>query len=208
MTWRFFQCLQQRIECVFRQHVHFVDDVNLVARGHRRIAHRLDNFTHIIDAGMARRIHFDNVDMPPLGNCNAGLAYSARVDRRAAFFIGTDAIERFGDQPRSRGFSHTAHPGHQECMRQPVALDRVAQCLHHGILANESGKSLRPIFARQYAVSGTTGFDWFNLHRHIQSKPQRVVGHVGVALGKIWISGIRHCDHVRTLIDNCRRLLT
>ncbi len=37
-------------------------------------------------------------------------------------------------------------------MRQPVALDRIAQGLDHRVLADQLGKGLRPVFAREHAI--------------------------------------------------------
>jgi hypothetical protein len=37
-------------------------------------------------------------------------------------------------------------------MRQPVALDRIAQSLDHRILTDQFGKALRPVFPREHAV--------------------------------------------------------
>ena len=54
MRRRLFQRLEQRVERLLRQHVHFVDDVDLVARRHRAIAHALDELAHVVDAGAAR----------------------------------------------------------------------------------------------------------------------------------------------------------
>ena len=149
---RLFERFQQRIEGVTRQHMHFVDDVDLVARRHRGIAHRLDNLAHIVDAGVRRGVHFDDVDMAPFGDRAARLAHPARIDRRPALPVGADAIERLGDQARGRRLADPAHPGHQKRMRQPVARDRVAQRAHHRILTDQFGKGLRAIFAREDAV--------------------------------------------------------
>ena len=82
-------------------------------------------------------------------------------------------------------------------MGQTVALDRVAQRLHHCILPDQFGKGLRPVFARQDAVSCAARYCRLWLRRHIQPKAQRVVGHIRIALGKIGIIGIGHRHHVR-----------
>ena len=100
MRRRLFKRLEQRVEGVAAEHVDFVDDVNLVARRDCRITHRLDDFAHIVDPGVARGVHFDHVDVPPLGNCHAWFAHPARIDGRSALPVQPDAVERLGDQPR------------------------------------------------------------------------------------------------------------
>ena len=88
----FLKCLQQRVERVFRQHVHFVDDVDLVPSGNGGIAHRLNNLSHVIDACVARSVHFDHVDVPPVDNRNAGIANAAWFDGRPTLPIRPRAI--------------------------------------------------------------------------------------------------------------------
>ncbi len=62
---RLLQRLQQPVEGRFRQHVDLVDDIDLVARRDRRIAHRLNDLADVVDACVAGGIHLDHVDMPP-----------------------------------------------------------------------------------------------------------------------------------------------
>jgi len=149
---RLFERLQQRVEGILRQHVHFVDDIDLVARRNRRVPHRLDDLAHIVDASVRRGVHLDDVDMPPLGDRHARLAHAARIDRGTTGAVQADAVQRLGDQPCSRRFPDAAHTRHQECMCQPVALDRIAERAHHRVLPDKFRKSLRPVFAREDAV--------------------------------------------------------
>ena len=149
---RLFQRLEQRVERIAAQHVDFVDDVDLVARRDRRIAHRLDDLAHVIHAGMAGRIHLDHVDMAPLSDGTAWLAHPAGIDGRTAASVSPNAVQRLGDQPRGAGLAHAAHPGHQEGMRQPVTPDRIGQRLDHRVLPDQLGKGLRAILARQHPV--------------------------------------------------------
>ena len=152
MRGRLFQCLEQCVESIAREHVHLVNDIYLKARRDRRITHRLDNFAHIIDARVRGRVHLDHVHMPSSGNRRAWLALTAWADRWAALAIRADAIERLGNQPRGRGFADPAHACHQEGMGQPVTLDRIGQRAHHRFLTDQLGKGLRAIFARKNAV--------------------------------------------------------
>ena len=78
---RLFERLQQRVEGVLRQHVHFVDDVDLEARRHRAVAHALGQLADVVDAGARGGVHLDHVDMAVLGDRAARLAHAARADR-------------------------------------------------------------------------------------------------------------------------------
>ena len=152
MRRRFLQCFQQGIERILRQHVNFVDDINLVTRRHCRIAHGLDNLADIVDAGVRCGIHFNDVDVPTLRNRDTGFADTARINRRPALPVLPDAVECLGDQPRCRCLAHAADTGQQERMGQAVALDRIAQRRHHRILADKLGKSLWAVFAGKDAI--------------------------------------------------------
>ena len=61
---RLFQRLQERVEGRGRQHVDFVDDVDLVARAGRRIAHAVIDLADVVDAGMGGGVHLQHVHMP------------------------------------------------------------------------------------------------------------------------------------------------
>ena len=149
---RFLESLQQRVESIARQHVDFVDDVDLVARRNRRIAHRLDDLAHIVDAGVAGGVHLDHVDVAALGDRPARLTDPARVDRRPPLPVRPDTVQRLGDQPRGAGLADPAHPGHQERMRQPLARDRVGQRGDHRILPDQLRERLRAVLAREHAI--------------------------------------------------------
>ena len=176
---------QKRVERVLGQHVNFVDDVDLVARGDRGVAHGLDDLAHVVDAGMAGGIHLDHVDMAPLGDGAARFANAARVDRRSALPVRADAVQRLGDQPRGGGLAHPAHAGHQKGVGQPVALDRIRQRLDHRVLTDQRIEALRAIFACEHAVSGVRlhrcGRRGGRQVRLGQTEAERILRHLGFA---------------------------
>ena len=63
---RLFQRLEQRVERRARQHVHFVEDVDLVARRHRRVADGVVDLAHVLDAVVRGGVHFQHVEMTAL----------------------------------------------------------------------------------------------------------------------------------------------
>jgi hypothetical protein len=80
MLRRLFQRLQQRIEGLLGQHVHFVDDVDLVAGVKRPVAHLLDDLAHVVDAGLGGGVHLDDVGVARLEDRLAMLAEFRHVD--------------------------------------------------------------------------------------------------------------------------------
>ena len=130
----------------------FVDNVDLVARADRGVADRVDDLADVVDAGVRRSIHLDHVDVTALGNRAAGFADVAWADRRTALPVRTDAVERLCDQSRGGRLTNSADAGEEECMSNAATLDRIGERLHHRVLADQLGKGLRAIFARQHAV--------------------------------------------------------
>ena len=61
---RLLQRLQEGVERRRRQHVDFVDDVDLVAGAGRRVAHAVIDLADVVDAGMRGRVHLQHVHVP------------------------------------------------------------------------------------------------------------------------------------------------
>ena len=143
----FFQRFQQRVERIGRQHMNFIDDIDLIARAGGAILHAFDDFTNIINAGSAGRIHFQHIHMAAFHNRQTMLACSARLGGGLAAAIGANAIHTLGNNPRSGCFAGAANPCHHEGLRDPICLKSVAQRAHHRLLTNKIGKGFWPIFA-------------------------------------------------------------
>ncbi len=142
MRRRFFQRFQHGVECVVRQHVHFVDHIDLEARIHRRIHRTLQQCGHFIDAAITRRIHFHIVDKAPLVDLPARAAYTTRCRGHAGF-----AIERLGEDARERRLADAAGSGEQIGVVQTPAVQRVRERAHHVLLSDERSEILRSPFA-------------------------------------------------------------
>ena len=82
MRGRLFERLQQRVERLCRQHVHLVDDVDLVASFGGRELHLLAQVPHLVDAAVRRRIDLEDVERRAVGDLRAALAYAAGIGRR------------------------------------------------------------------------------------------------------------------------------
>ncbi|MGY4449719.1 hypothetical protein ACVWZR_004379 [Bradyrhizobium sp. i1.3.1] len=61
---RFLQRLQEGVERRRRQHVDFVDNVDLVAGAGRRVAHAVIDLADVVDAGVRGRVHLQHVHVP------------------------------------------------------------------------------------------------------------------------------------------------
>ena len=72
---------RERVERRGREHVNFVDDVDLVASLDRRVADALDQFPDVADAGARGGVHLEDVGMPALGDSAAMAAFDGKIDR-------------------------------------------------------------------------------------------------------------------------------
>ena len=109
---RLFQRLQQRVERRLRQHVHFVDQVDLV-RGRATgmyCAFSISSRTSSTPVLLAASISSRSMKRPA-SMSQAGVALAAGLGRRAAL-----AVQRLGEDARDRGLADAARAGEQEGM--------------------------------------------------------------------------------------------
>ncbi len=151
---RLLQRLEEGVERLLRQHVDFVDDVDLVARARGRIAHAVGDLAHVVDAGMGGGVHFQHVDVPAFHD---GLAVQARrrhvdgrpLDRTVRQFV----IQRPRQDARGGGFAHTADAGQNPGLRNAPGLERVRDRPDHRFLADQILECRGAVFARQHPIA-------------------------------------------------------
>ena len=141
---RLFERLEQRVERRLRQHVHFVDQIDLEAAARRGILRVFDDVAHIVDAGVAGGIDLEQIDETPGVDVDTGAALATRSRRLAAL-----AVQRFGEDARNRRLADTARAGEQERMMHAIGIERIAERAHDVFLADQLGKPFRPPFARK-----------------------------------------------------------
>ncbi|MNK42965.1 hypothetical protein D3C87_616570 [compost metagenome] len=151
---RLFQRLQKTVKRLRRQHVHFVDDIDLVARRNRAVTHLLDDLANIVDTRMGGGVHLDHVDMPAFHDRLAMFAGDPKVDGRLVDGVGL-VIQRAGENACRGRFAHAANAGQHIGLGNAAGLKRVGQRADHRLLADHQiGKIFRAIFACQYPVAG------------------------------------------------------
>jgi hypothetical protein len=85
---RLLQRLQQRVERAGRQHVNLVDHIDLVAGLDRRIAHRIQQLAHVIDAGAAGGVQLQHIHVPPLDDAGTVTAIRRQIDAGPVHRVG------------------------------------------------------------------------------------------------------------------------
>ncbi len=106
MRRRLFQRFQERVERADGKHVHLVDDINAVLRGSRRKIRLLAKGADILDAVVAGRVDFHNVEDGAVLDAAADLAFAAGVPVR-----GAQAVHGLGQDLGAGCFSRSAGTG-------------------------------------------------------------------------------------------------
>ena len=104
MGGRLLQSLQESIECLPRQHVDLVDDDNLIAAVDGFVLHPFPERSHLVDPSVGSPVDFQNIDGTVFIDFVAEFAFVAGIGCRAML-----TIQRFGKNPRRRGFPHSSH---------------------------------------------------------------------------------------------------
>src|SRR5690606_24181373 len=96
---RLLQRLQQGVEGRGGEHVHFVDDVNLVAGLRGPVADAIDQFAYIVDASSAGRVHLEHVGQAIFGNRLTNGTVVSRAGGRPCRAVGTGIVYGLGENP-------------------------------------------------------------------------------------------------------------
>ncbi len=143
--------LEQGVEALRRDHVGLVDDVDLVARLHRREDGALAQLAGVVDAAVGGRVDLDDVDraVPGRRQGAAGVALPARLGRGPG-----RAVEGAGQDARRGGLAAAPRPREEIGVVQAPGADRVDERLGDVLLADDFGEGLRPVFAVQRECHG------------------------------------------------------
>jgi hypothetical protein len=106
---RLFERLQERVERVLREHVHFVDDVDLEPALHRPVRDRLHQVAHLVDLRVRRAVDLEDVERDAVRDLLAGRALVAGIGRGPLF-----AVERLREDARRRGLADAARTAEEE----------------------------------------------------------------------------------------------
>ena len=148
MRRRLLESLQERIERMRREHVHFVDEVDLVAAARRRVLHVVEELTGVIDLGARCGIHFQKIDESAGINLAAGRAFPAGLGRDALL-----AVQAFRKNPRDGRLADAARAGEEKRVMHAAARQRIDERASHVLLPHELGEFLRAPFARQRDIA-------------------------------------------------------
>ncbi len=138
---RLFQRLQQGVEGVAGQHVHFVDQVDLEAPATGRVLHVVEQLAGILDLGAAGGVDLDQVDETPFIDLAAHRTLAAWRGGNARL-----AVHALGDDTRDGCLAHPTGTGKQVGMVQALVVQCVDQRLEHVGLPNHFAEGARTPF--------------------------------------------------------------
>ena len=139
---RLFKGLEQRIEGMPGEHVHFVDQVDLETPTAGCVLHVFQQLTSIFDLGTTGRVHLDEVDKTAFIDFPTDRALPAGRGADTRF-----AVQALGDDPRNGGLAHATGTGEQVGMVQTLAVQSVDQGFEHVCLADHLAERTRTPFA-------------------------------------------------------------
>ena len=140
---RLLERLEEGVPGLFGQHVRLVEDVDLPAAAGRRVGDPLAQVADVVDRAVRGGVHLDHVDRGAGGDRQAGLAFAAGGDGRAAAL----AVERAGEDLRHRGLAGPARADEEVGVVDLVLLDRVAQGADDVLLADHLVEGSGPVAA-------------------------------------------------------------
>ena len=147
---RLFERLQHRVEGRRREHVHFVDHVDLEAADDRLVDGLIEQLRDLVDAAVGGGIELDVVDEAAGVDVAARGADAARARGDAAGTVRASAIERLGEDARDRGLADAARAGEEIGMVQALLRQRIGKRLDDVRLPDHRLEIARPVFARQH----------------------------------------------------------
>ena len=134
---RLFQRFQQRVERLLGEHMHFVYDIDLVARVAGREPDLVAQVADVVDAAIAGGVNLNEVKSAPVVDGNADAAFVVRLA-----LGGRKAIHRLGEDARRAGFARAARAAKQVCVRDALLRHRLLERLDDCLLPNNLAQAL------------------------------------------------------------------
>ena len=148
----FFQGLEEGVGSMLRQHVGFVDDIDLIPALHRGQVYLVPDVSHLINAPVAGGIHLDEVHESPFLDGNAAGAAAA-----GPALLGAGAVHRLCQDAGGAGFSRPPGAAEQIGVAHPAMDYSVGQGGGHVLLANHLVESLgTPLTVEDLAAHGAS----------------------------------------------------
>ena len=144
---RLLERLQEGVEGVLREHVHFVDDVDLEAAPDRLVRDRLHEVPHLVDLGVRGAVDLEHVEGTSLADLAAVRALVAGLLANPAL-----AVERLREETRRRRLAHPPRPGEEEGVGDAARGDGGLERARHVLLPDDLVEPLGSETAGEHLV--------------------------------------------------------
>ena len=145
---RLFERFEHRIEGMARQHVDFVDHIDLEASRARRVDSLLKQLGHFIDASVGGGIELQIVDKTALIDFGTSLTNAARRCRDTGF-----TVERFGQNTRECCFTDTSGASKQPSVVKSLSSQCVREGANNVVLTDQRIERARAPFTRENQIA-------------------------------------------------------
>ena len=145
---RLLQGLQQGVEGLRSQHMHFVDDVDLVFFLGRGEAHPVPQVADIVDAAVGRAVDLDEIKALPGLETTAGRAFAAGVAAWQRAFT----VDGPGQDAGGRSLARAAGTAEQIGVDEALAADRSRQHPGDMRLSHQLSEAAGPVTAVKRGV--------------------------------------------------------
>ena len=156
MQRRFLKRLKQSVERLRREHVDFVDDVNLVFRTTGSNGGVGTKLTNLVDAAIGSTINLEHIDVFAGRYRLANITLITRRHRWALF-----AIQALGENPGRRSLADSSRTGKQVSVPDTVFVDRIGKRRCNMALPDKVPKRLRTVSQRDNLILSV----WIGLFR-------------------------------------------
>ena len=148
VVWRLLEGLEEGVEGGLAEHVHLVDDIDLVSPHLRRNAHLLDERADVVDGVVRGRVELVDVERALL------VERSTRFARVAGLALGGEvhAIDGLGEDACAGRLADAAWAAEEVGVSQFIVLDRVLERCGQCGLPHDAVECSGAILARRYDV--------------------------------------------------------
>ena len=145
---RLLQRLEKGIKGCRGEHVHLVDQVDLIRAASRCVGGILTERADALHAVIARPINLHHIKAASLGDLYTGVAGPARIVRRPV-----QAIQGLGQDARRRGLADPTGTHKEIGLRKSAPLDRILEGASDVLLTDHLLELLRTVFSGKDAVA-------------------------------------------------------
>ena len=138
-----------------RQHVHFVDQVDLEAAARRRVLHVVEQVARVVDLGARGGIDLDQVDDSARRRCRGRWRRRRRVRADAAF-----AVQALGEDARDGGLADAARAREQERVVHALPLSSALPSARRTCSWPDISAKLRDAICAPARYSSCVGHSW------------------------------------------------